>query len=321
MKSESLDKEPSKWPWRLKFWCWPKRLSRCNFVSPQSGWVTCSNIILIAFPFGMALYRGFSDNIDEWFVSKPGLHVFLLTSVYLIMLIATLIKMFNLIRDYCGEYSPDGSSEIAVVFKACAYTQYDLYNTLNTANNANTLGKLEDRATMVIISLRKHMEKTINKISNADKQVNVTVYLVKGLLNKTHNEKVFEGFLSNLTSIDPARFPVNSKEIDVTSEDHADYECSKCIVNKESIIIQLNKAKYKKTMNKRSGKVENYFGMMLLDKEDNLLGFLNIEIHNVPCFENEDDAQEYLLEEILVFKHALEYHIIAEKTKIRSNAA
>lgn len=328
VKQDQTESRKRSYAWLrfLKVWCWPwwlikypsKWCMSWPCMNPRSICVSISTIALMVFPILMALYKGYKTQIDLWFQNRDEFLSFTLWSIYIIIGSSTFIKCFSFLRERHIEYSFSGSSEIAVMFKECAYSQSHLRETLKSTKDAD-LGKLEDRAKMVIRSLRKHMEKTITKISNSEKEVNITVYLAKGLLNKSYSHSQFNGILENLTSIDGQRFEVRSREINIFSDEHADYECAKCIRDNVSNVIQLNKSKYLKTKNKRSESVENYFGLMLADKDEKLLGFLNVEIHNCCCFEDEKTAREYLLEEMLAFKHALEFHIITEK--VRKEAA
>ena len=140
--------------------------------------------------------------------------------------------------------------------------------------------------------LHQHIAGTLKNARNRD--VFISLYIFK--------DEKFE----YVTHQPIKRDVVSTKSISINEEKYSEYECVKCTKSDKSTTVKIDCADYHRSSSNRHKNIKHYVGMKLW-QNDELVGFLNIEIYKIKHFEEEEEAFEYIEQELVPFKYLLEY--------------
>lgn len=152
---------------------------------------------------------------------------------------------------------------------------------------------------IVVEALAEHIRRSIDAISIKRKDLFISLY--------THCTE--SGSLKYELHYDPKRDLVTSKLIPLDDEKFAQYECVKCINSEASTAYVYEKKHYAKGNSKRHKTLGHYLGCKL-GVNGQVFGFLNIEFHNHLLFDDEDQMEDFMEENIFPFKLLLEYQYL-----------
>lgn len=152
---------------------------------------------------------------------------------------------------------------------------------------------------LITDSLAEHIRQSFQTMKIKRKDLFISLYSYE---RETHS-LVYE------LHFDSKRDLVMTKEITLSGEKYDSYECVKCMNTTNATCYVVQRSKYTKGSTKRFKSFQQYLGCKL-EANGFVFGFLNIELHNHQIFNNEEEMQDFMEENIFPFKLLLEYQYL-----------